>query len=103
MENKGESLPSPLTSATTGKKSGRKEEQERFVVAHSGNSARHHQVLECLMQVRNKPMPAKREADTELIVASRELDRYQSMSDRERLEYNKVQVKEEPGVKVEPT
>ena len=31
-------------------------------------------------QVRNKPMPAKREADTELSVASRELDRYQSMS-----------------------
>ena len=79
------------------------QELERFVVAHSGNSARHHQVLECLMQVhiyylyllslreilylmstlpqvRNKPMPAKREADTELSVASRELDRYQSMS-----------------------
>ena len=31
MENKGESLPSPLTSATTGKKSGRKEEQYRLM------------------------------------------------------------------------
>merc|ERR1719452_404769 len=93
MENKGESLPSPLTASSTGKKSGRKEEKyrlmfyelEKFVIAHSGNSPRHHQVLECLMQVRNKPMPAKREAETELSLASRELERYQAMSGRERL------------------
>jgi len=111
MENKGESLPSPLTASSTGKKSGRKEEQyrlmfselEKFVIAHSGNSPRHHQVLECLMQVRNKPMPAKREAETELSLASRELERYQAMSERERLEYNSVREKEakENSVKVE--
>ena len=96
MENKGESLPSPLTSANTGKKSARKDEQyrlmfselEKFVIAHSVNSPRHHQVLECLMQVRNKPMPVKREAESEMNVATRELDRYQNMSERERLEYN---------------
>merc|ERR1719305_1020766 len=69
-------------------------ELEKFVIAHSGNSPRHHQVLECLMQVRNKPMPAKREAETELSLASRELERYQAMSERERLEYNSVREKE---------
>ena len=61
MENKGESLPSPLvvTPNPSNKKGSRKEEQyrlmfselERFVTAHSGNSGRHHAVLECLMQV----------------------------------------------------
>ena len=97
MENKGESLPNPLTSANTGKKSARKDEQyrlmfselEKFVIAHSSNSPRHHQVLECLMQVRNKPMPVKREAaESEISVAARELDRYQNMSERERMEFN---------------
>ena len=41
-----------------------------------------------MMQVRNKPMPVKREAESEMNVATRELDRYQNMSERERLEYN---------------
>ena len=58
MENKGEALPSPLTISGS-KKSVRKEEQyrhmfselEKYVIAHSVNSPRHHQVLECLMQV----------------------------------------------------
>ena len=44
-------------------------------------------------------MPAvKREAETELSVASRELDKYQSMSERERLEYN---MSRDTGVKLE--
>ena len=46
-------------------------ELENFVIAHSTTSPRHFQVLECLMQVRNKPMPAKRESESELSVASR--------------------------------
>ena len=68
-------------------------ELERFVIAHSSNSGRHYQVLECLMQVkgdslyhfdcdiidspqvRNKPMPVKREAESEMSMATRELDR----------------------------
>ena len=60
MENKGESLPSPISSGSSGKKSSRKEEQyrlmfselEKYVVAHSSNSNKHYAVLECLMQVR---------------------------------------------------
>ena len=60
MENKGESLPSPISSSSSGKKSTRKEEQyrlmfselEKYVVAHSSNSSKHYSVLECLMQVR---------------------------------------------------
>ena len=64
MENKGETLPSPLTSSGSSKKGARKEEQyrlmfselEKFVIAHSSNSGRHYQVLECLMQVRHKTL-----------------------------------------------
>jgi len=96
MENKGDTLPSPLTSSNTGKKSARKDEQyrlmfselEKFVIAHSVTSPRHYQVLECLMQVRNKPMPVKREAESEMSVATRDLERYQAMSEREKQEYN---------------
>ena len=59
METKGESLPSPISSGSSGKKSSRKEEQyrlmfselEKYVVAHSSNSSKHYSVLECLMQV----------------------------------------------------
>ena len=59
METKGESLPSPISSGSSGKKSSRKEEQyrlmfselEKYVVAHSSNSGKHYSVLECLMQV----------------------------------------------------
>ena len=48
MENKGESLPSPISSGSSGKKSTRKEEQyrqmfselEKYVVAHSSNSSK---------------------------------------------------------------
>ena len=40
----------------------------------------------------------KREADTELSLATRELDRYQGMSERERLEFNS---RDTAGVKVE--
>jgi len=96
METKGETLPGPLAGTNTGKKGGRKDEQyrlmftelEKFVTSHSSYSARHYQVLECLMQVRNKPLPAKREAESEAGLASRELERYQAMTERERLDFN---------------
>ena len=77
MEAKGDSLPGPLAAANPGedlygcfvgyfkhvicpgKKGGRKDEQyrlmfaelERMVQAQSVTSARHHSVLECLMEV----------------------------------------------------
>ena len=40
------------------------------------------------LQVRNKPLPAKREAESEAGLASRELERYQAMTERERLDFN---------------
>ena len=108
MENKGEALPSPISSGSSGKKSTRKEEQyrqmfselEKYVVAHSSNSSKHYAVLECLMQVRNKPMPVRREAESEASLASRELERYQAMTERERLEFNMERGKD-PAVKTE--
>ena len=33
-------------------------------------------------------MPVKRESESEMSVASRDLERYQNMTERERLEYN---------------
>ena len=33
-------------------------------------------------------MPAKRESESEMTVATRDLERYQNMTERERLEYN---------------
>ena len=45
-------------------------------------------------------MPVKREAESEMSLASRELERYQAMTERERLEYNVVREKEE-SVKTE--
>ena len=40
------------------------------------------------MQVRNKPLPVKREVESEAGLASRELERYQNMTERERLDFN---------------
>lgn len=101
MEAKGESLPGPLSASGAGgsqKKGGggRKDEQyrlmftelEKLVVAHSVTSTKHHTVLECLMEVRNKPLPVKREAETEAGLASEELKRYQTMTEREKLDFN---------------
>merc|ERR1719471_1678063 len=95
-------LPGPLANTNPGKKGGRKDEQyrlmfselERAVQAQSSTSARHHTVLECLMEVRNKPMPIKREADGEMGLAARELERYQTMTERERSDFNQVKQEE---------
>ena len=102
MEAKGDPLPGPLANTNPGKKGGRKDEQyrlmfselERAVQAQSSTSARHHTVLECLMEVRNKPMPIKREADGEMGLAARELERYQTMTERERSDFNQVKQEE---------
>jgi len=88
METKGEGLPGPLGQAASGKKAAKREEQyramwlemEKFVSAHSEQSARHHSVLECLMEVRQKPI-VKRDDKVGLDVALRELDKFPSMID----------------------
>ena len=102
MEAKGDPLPGPLANTNPGKKGGRKDEQyrlmfselERAVQAQASTSARHHTVLECLMEVRNKPMPVKREAEGEVGLAARELERYQTMTERERSDFNQVKQEE---------
>ncbi|XP_023342106.1 integrator complex subunit 13 isoform X2 [Eurytemora carolleeae] len=89
MENRGEGLPGPFGQIVLpGKKGGKKEEQyrvmwtelERFVLAHSDQSPRHQAVLECLMEVRQKPL-VKKEDKVGLDVALRELDKFPSLSD----------------------
>ena len=45
-------------------------------------------------------MPARREADSEMSLASRELERYQAMTERERLEFNMERAKD-PAVQTE--
>ena len=46
-------------------------------------------------------MPVKREAESEMSLASRELERYQAMTERERLEFNMERAKD-PAVTTEP-
>ena len=46
------------------------------------------------LQVRNKPMPVRREAESEMSLANRELERYQAMTERERLEFNMERAKD---------
>ena len=45
-------------------------------------------------------MPVKREVESEMTLASRELERYQAMTERERLEFNMDRAKDN-GVKSE--
>jgi len=88
MEQKGEGLPGPLGQSAGGKKAAKRDEQyrgmwlemEKFVSAHSSQSPRHHSVLECLMEVRQKPL-TKRDDKVGLDVALRELDRFPSIAD----------------------
>ena len=57
------------------------------------------------MQVRNKPLPVKREAEGEAGIAARELERYQAMTEREKLEFQQSSDDRPAGggpVKVEP-
>ena len=54
------------------------------------------------MQVRNKAMPVKREADTEAGMATRELERFQAMTERERMEFNVSEARSvKEGIKTE--
>ena len=95
MENKGDPLPVPVTQTqnlgSTKTKTPKKEEQyklmfnelERFLTAHC-RTERHTKVLECLMEVRNKPVAPRKDSDkVDLDVALREIEKY-SMSDKDR-------------------
>ena len=97
MENKGDPLPVPVTqtqnlgATSTKNKTPKKEEQykmmfaelERFLTAHC-RTERHTKVLDCLMEVRNKPVAPRKDSDkVDLDVALREIEKY-SMSDKGR-------------------
>jgi len=100
MEQKGEVLPGGQASPGPGKKGANKKEEqyrvmfnelERFVQVHSDRSPQHLCVLECLMEVRNKPIVKIKndpEGKVELDVAIREFDKYKSMTERERSDFN---------------
>eukprot|EP00088_Acartia_fossae_P037285 TRINITY_DN3844_c0_g1_i3.p1 TRINITY_DN3844_c0_g1~~TRINITY_DN3844_c0_g1_i3.p1 ORF type:complete len:686 (+),score=153.62 TRINITY_DN3844_c0_g1_i3:627-2684(+) len=88
MEQKGEPLPGPLGQPVpVGKKSKREEqyrglwnELEMFATAHSEQSPGHQAVLECLLEVRQKPI-LKKDEKVGLDAALRELDKLSPMND----------------------
>lgn len=101
MENKGEVLPVPVNTSSGGKgnKGVKKEEQykimfselEKFLASHV-RSERHRKVLDCLLEVRNKPLTEKPIKDNnsekvELDVAIEELEKYSSMTAREKSDF----------------
>eukprot|EP00096_Caligus_rogercresseyi_P005552 TRINITY_DN2132_c0_g1_i1.p1 TRINITY_DN2132_c0_g1~~TRINITY_DN2132_c0_g1_i1.p1 ORF type:complete len:681 (-),score=242.07 TRINITY_DN2132_c0_g1_i1:59-2101(-) len=94
MENKGEILPVPLAKSKSGKKEDQYKimfnELEKFLLKHSGRSERHRKVLECLLEVRNKPLDtaAAKSEKVELDVALREIEKYNSMTEREKNEFD---------------
>ncbi len=113
MESKGDVLPGPVQTTAGGKtKSTKKDEQyrimfqelERFLASHA-RTERHAKVLDCLLEVRNKPLTERpltvvrqqphtgssnasggNKIDVE--VALREMDRYNAMTERERSDFD---------------
>jgi hypothetical protein len=107
MEHKGDALPVPMIPTSSGGKAKtlKKDDQyklmfgelERFVAAHC-RTERHHKVLDCLLESRNRPASERPATATErrddnkveLDVALRELDRYSAMTEREKADFNAV-------------
>ena len=106
MENKGDVLPVPVVTNAQGKtKTMKKEEQyrtmfnelEKYLGYHT-RTERHHKVLDCLLEVRNKPIgdrssrggggPSTAEGGVDVDVALRELDKYSAMTEREKNDFN---------------
>jgi hypothetical protein len=98
MENKSEVLPVPVLTTNTGKmKTMKKEEQyktmyaelEKFLACHS-SSEKHAKVLDCLLEVRNKPpmtdRPSARYANDgdkiEVEKALQEIERYSGTAEK---------------------
>ncbi|CAB4057042.1 Trafficking protein particle complex subunit 2-like protein,Integrator complex subunit 13 [Lepeophtheirus salmonis] len=94
MENKGEILPVPVTKSKSGKKEDQYKimfnELEKFLAKHSIRSERHRKVFECLLEVRDKPLDANKSGGekVELDVALREIEKYNSMTEREKNEFD---------------
>ena len=105
MEHRGEVLPVPI-SVNGGKgKTMKKDDQyklmfgelEKFIAVHC-RTDKHHKVLDCLLESRNKsaasgpstatPRAAGVDDKVELDVAIREFDRYSAMSEREKSDFN---------------
>ena len=102
MEHRGDVLPVPI-SVNGGKgKTMKKDDQyklmfgelEKFIAVHC-RTDKHHKVLDCLLESRNKsatsgPSTAtpRRDDKVELDVAIREFDKYSAMSEREKSDFN---------------
>ena len=114
MEHRGEVLPVPMT-ATSGQGKGKtmkKDEQyrlmfnelEKYITSHC-RTENHLKVLNCLLESRNKPptdklpLPSasmKRHAideKAELDLASKELNQYNKMTEREKADFNQSETK----------
>lgn len=104
MEHRGEILPVPISNVSgSGKgKTMKKDDQyklmfselEKFIAVHC-RSEKHHKVLDCLLESRNRPTSdrpstatPRKDDKVELDVAIRELDRYSNMTDREKSDFN---------------
>jgi len=88
MEQKGDPLPGPLGQPVPVSKKSKREEQyralwnelEMFATAHSEQSNEHMKVLECLLEVRQKPL-LKKDEKVGLDAALRELDKMSPVPD----------------------
>eukprot|EP00094_Tigriopus_californicus_P004701 TCALIF_04523-PA protein Name:"Similar to asun Protein asunder homolog (Xenopus tropicalis)" AED:0.24 eAED:0.24 QI:0/0.5/0/1/1/1/3/0/611 len=103
MENKADPLPVPTVTSVHGKvKTLKKDEQykmmftelEKFLLSHA-RTERHNNVLNCLLECRNKPImdhaqgtTGNKDDQVEVEVALAEIERYQAMTERERSDFN---------------
>ena len=101
MENRGDMLPVPVSSSISGKgKTMKKDDQyktmytelEKYITAHC-RTEKHGKVLNCLLESRNKPtvdrlqgLESKRDSEWDL--ANKELDSYNSLTEREKSDLN---------------
>ncbi|XP_013388456.1 integrator complex subunit 13 isoform X2 [Lingula anatina] len=114
MESRNDPLPVP-TLGTRGKGPKRDEqyrqmwnELEMFIRGHAGTSANHNEVLKCLLDCKrpeegkgssSSPVKVKEEkADPsrQAEAALRDYEKYQKMSEREKQDLNKVEIKDSP-------
>ena len=106
MENRGDMLPVPVSSSISGKgKTMKKDDQyktmytelEKYITAHC-RTEKHGKVLNCLLESRNKPtvdrlqgLESKRDSEWDL--ANKELDSYNSLTEREKSDLNQDEEK----------
>jgi len=106
MENRGDMLPVPVSSSISGKgKTMKKDDQyktmytelEKYITSHC-RTEKHGKVLNCLLESRNKPtvdrlqgLESKRDSEWDL--ANKELDSYNSLTEREKSDLNQDEEK----------